>query len=141
MAGEDIGTTGDGSDRERRAREIAEEAERTRNPGNATYGPGDELPESGEDMGTGEDHWKPGSAEDPAPSPLGKGDTHAVASDDVEQPEIAAGPTAGMQPGETVERGPWIPPVEVDPPKGGDLPRDAAGEPEAVRRQKEEGGP
>ncbi|WP_101257458.1 hypothetical protein [Streptomyces barkulensis] len=136
MSGEDEGT-----DRERRAREIAEEAERMRNPGNATYGPGQERPQSGEDTGTGEDHWEPGGEEEPGASPLGRGDVHAVAAGDMEQPEIAAGPTPGMQPGETVERGPWTPPVEVDPPAGRNLPRDAAGERDAVREQEEEGGP
>ncbi|PJE99609.1 hypothetical protein CUT44_03630 [Streptomyces carminius] len=125
-----------GADRERRAREIAEEAERTRNPGNAVPGM------SGEDPGTGERHWPDRSgSEPPRPSPQGKGDVHAVSGPDIGQPEIAEGPVPGMQPGEKVERGPWIPPVEVDPPKGGDLPRDAAGERDAVRRQKEEGGP
>ena len=127
-----------GTERERRAREIAQEAERSRNPGNA---PHRGSAGSGEDPGTGERHWDTGGGDQPRPSPLGKGDVHAVAGSDIEQPEIAEGPVPGMQPGERVERGPWIPPVEVDPPRDGDLPRDAAGEPDAVRRQKEEGGP
>ncbi|MGA4837540.1 hypothetical protein [Streptomyces sp. G45] len=75
------------------------------------------------------------------PAPIGKGDTPAVAGSDVQQPEIAEGPVEGLQPGERVERGPWRPPTEVDPPEGNALPRDAAGEPEAVREQKERGGP
>lgn len=141
MTGEDS-TAGGGPDRERRAREIAEEAERTRNPGNAVGGGEAGRSEGGEDPGTGERHWETDrTAGEERPSPQGKGDVHAVAGSDVEQPEIAEGPVPGLQPGEEVERGPWIPPVEVDPPVGGDLPRDAAGEPDAVRRQKEEGGP
>jgi hypothetical protein len=75
------------------------------------------------------------------PAPIGKGDTPAVAGSDQRQPEIAQGPVEGVQPGEHVERGPWRPPVEVDPPRDTAVPRDAAGEPDAVRRQKEEGGP
>ncbi|WP_344320141.1 hypothetical protein [Streptomyces macrosporus] len=123
------------TERERRAREIAEAAERTRNPGNA-------VPhEGGGDPGTGREHWEePGNGED-RPSPLGKGDIHAVAGSDVEQPEIAEGPVPGLQPGEKVERGPWIPPVEVDPPRGTNLPQGASGQPDEVREQKEEGGP
>ncbi|MEE1928934.1 hypothetical protein V1J52_12235 [Streptomyces sp. TRM 70351] len=75
------------------------------------------------------------------PSRMGKADSPAVAGSDIQQPEIAEGPVEGLQPGESVERGPWTPPLEVDPPTGPDLPRDAAGEPDAVKRQKEEGGP
>ncbi|MEU4210845.1 hypothetical protein AB0F13_12785 [Streptomyces sp. NPDC026206] len=52
------------------------------------------------------------------PAPIGKGDTPNVAGSDVQQPEIAEGPVEGLQPGERVERGPWHPPVEVDPPPG-----------------------
>ncbi|MGW0546203.1 hypothetical protein [Streptomyces altiplanensis] len=66
----------------------------------------------------------------------GKGDTDAVAGSDVQQPEIAEGPVEGIQPGERVERGPWHPPVEVDPPTGS-----AAGDRDAVREQKKRGGP
>ncbi|NGO09354.1 hypothetical protein G5C60_17565 [Streptomyces sp. HC44] len=72
---------------------------------------------------------------------VGKGDTSAMAGSDVQQPEIAEGPVEGLQPGEPVERGPWRPPVEVDPPEDTAVPRDAAGEPEAVREQKKHGGP
>ncbi|WP_340563273.1 hypothetical protein [Streptomyces sp. GSL17-111] len=79
--------------------------------------------------------------EDDAPARIGKADTPNVAGSDVQQPEIAEGPVEGLQPGEHMERGPWHPPVEVDPPTGTDVPRDAAGEPDAVRRQQEEGGP
>ncbi|MGD9485371.1 hypothetical protein WDH52_19340 [Streptomyces sp. TRM70308] len=75
------------------------------------------------------------------PSHIGKADSSAVAGSDIQQPEIAEGPVEGLQPGERVERGPWHPPVEVDPPTGTDVPRDAAGEPDAVRRQQREGGP
>ncbi|WP_031508950.1 hypothetical protein [Streptomyces megasporus] len=135
MTGTDRDDRDDDTERERRAREIAREAERTRNPGNA-------VPrEGGGDPGTGKEHWEAEGGDD-RPSPLGKGDIHAVAGSDVEQPEIAEGPVPGLQPGEKVERGPWIPPVEVDPPKGGNLPHGgASGDPEEVRKQKEEGGP
>ncbi|GGZ00134.1 hypothetical protein [Streptomyces poonensis] len=74
-------------------------------------------------------------------APIGKGDNAAMAGSDVQQPEIAEGPVEGLQPGERVERGPWRPPLEVDPPSGSGLPRDAAGEPDAVREQKKRGGP
>ncbi|GAA2406129.1 hypothetical protein GCM10010420_37540 [Streptomyces glaucosporus] len=121
-------------ERERRAREIAEAAERTRNPGNA-------VPRGGGDPGTGKENWEESREGEERPSPLGKGDVHAVAGSDVEQPEIAEGPVPGLQPGEKVERGPWIPPVEVDPPRGADLPQGASGRPDEVREQKEEGGP
>lgn len=146
MAGDDSTAEG-GTDRERRAREIAEEAERTRNPGNPGGGGEAGASQGGEDPGTGLRHWEPGEGpggegDEARPSPQGKGRVRGVAASDVEQPEIAGGgPVPGLQPGEKVERGPWIPPVEVDPPAGEDLPRDAAGEPDAVRRQKEEGGP
>ncbi|WP_326686475.1 DUF5709 domain-containing protein [Streptomyces sp. NBC_01795] len=40
------------------------------------------------------------------------GDT--VSTDDAA--EIGEGPVEGVEPGERVERGPWSPPVEVDPP-------------------------
>ena len=64
-----------------------------------------------------------GTEEEPTPSRIGKGDTPNVAGSDAQQPEIAEGPVEGLQPGETVERGPWRPPVETDPPPGyGNLP-------------------
>ncbi|MBT2492043.1 hypothetical protein J7E96_26660 [Streptomyces sp. ISL-96] len=69
--------------------------------------------------------------------PLGKGDTDAVAGSDVQQPEVAEGPVEGIQPGERVQRGPWQPPVEADPPTGSG----ASGDREAVREQKKRGGP
>jgi hypothetical protein len=103
-------------------------------PGRADKRDGEErtrrLDEPGESVGAG-----------PETSTLGKGDTPNVAGTDEQQPEIAGGPAQGLQPGEEVQRGPWRPPLEVDPPEGDALPRDAAGDPEAVRRQKEEGGP
>lgn len=73
--------------------------------------------------------------EDPPPSTMGKADSSAVAGSDPQQPEIAEGPVEGLQPGEHVERGPHHPPLEVDPPEGDAVPRDAAGEPGAVREQ------
>lgn len=77
----------------------------------------------------------------PETSSMGKGDSAAVAGSDEQQPEIAEGPEEGLEPGEEVQRGPWHPPLEVDPPSDNAIPRDAAGEPEAVREQEEEGGP
>ncbi|MGK5641857.1 hypothetical protein ACSNOK_26610 [Streptomyces sp. URMC 126] len=59
-----------------------------------------------------------GGAPRARPAPIGKGDTPNVAGSDVQQPEIAEGPVEGLQPGEEVRRGPWHPPVEVDPPPG-----------------------
>ncbi|MCF6525633.1 hypothetical protein [Streptomyces sp. JJ36] len=56
--------------------------------------------------------------EGPRPSRRGKGGTPNVAGSDVQQPEIAEGPVEGLEPGETVERGPWRPPEKVDPPPG-----------------------
>jgi hypothetical protein len=79
--------------------------------------------------------------EEPAASTMGRGDSPAVAGSDPQQPEIAEGPVEGLQPGERVERGPHRPPLEVDAPEGDAVPRDAAGEPDAVREQqkREEG--
>lgn len=59
-----------------------------------------------------------GEEQEPRPSRIGKGDTPNVAGSDAQQPEIAEGPVEGLEPGETVERGPWRPPVETDPPPG-----------------------
>ncbi|KAF4409110.1 MULTISPECIES: hypothetical protein [Streptomyces] len=78
-------------------------------------------------------------ADAPGDLPIGKADTPNVAGSDEQQPEIAEGPVPGVQPGEKTERGPWTPPVEEDPPPRGAAP--ASGDPEAVRRQKKEGGP
>lgn len=75
------------------------------------------------------------------PSAIGKGDTPQTTGTDAQQPEIAEGPAEGLRPGEKVARGTWQPPLEVDPPHGTAVPRDASGEPEAVRRQHQEGGP
>lgn len=112
--------------------------------------------EHGQDAGTGDGGTRPRRDEEPRRRPdepgesvgagpetstLGKGGTPNVAGSDAQQPEIAGGPAEGLQPGEEVQRGPWRPPLEVDPPEGDALPRDAAGDPEAVRRQKKEGGP
>lgn len=73
--------------------------------------------------------------QDPPPSTMGKADSPAVAGSDPQQPEVAEGPVEGLEPGERVERGPHRPPLEVDPPEGDAVPRDAAGEPDAVREQ------
>mgnify|MGYP001302551749 CR=1 FL=1 len=75
------------------------------------------------------------------PSPIGKGDTPQTTGTDAQQPEIAEGPAEGLQPGERVGHRPSPPPVKVDPPSGTAVPRDAAGEPRAVRRQQRKGGP
>ncbi|GAA2252223.1 hypothetical protein GCM10010145_19930 [Streptomyces ruber] len=72
--------------------------------------------------------------------PIGRGDIAAVAGSDVQQQEVAEGPVEGLQPGERVERGPWRPPLEVDPPSAPGLPG-ASGDPDAVREQKKHGGP
>lgn len=61
---------------------------------------------------------------------IGKGDTWNVAGSDAQQPEIAEGPVEGLEPGEHVERGPWRPPVEVDPP-----PNPAATDPDGGPRE------
>ena len=90
--------------------------------------------------------------ETPSRAPIGKADTPNVAGSDEQQPEIAEGPVPGgtpsrqgwgsVQPGErTGDPDRSRPPEEVDPPTGPDIPRDAAGDPEAVRRQKKQGGP
>lgn len=77
----------------------------------------------------------------PETSRMGKGDSAAVAGSDAQQPEIAQGPGEGLEPGEKVQRGPWRAPLEFDAPSGDAVPRDAAGEPDAVREQRKEGGP
>jgi hypothetical protein len=75
------------------------------------------------------------------PADIGKADTPNVAGSDVQQPEIAEGPVPGLEPGEEPAGDPdrYRPP-EIDP-LGPDLPRSAAGDPDAVREQKERGGP
>lgn len=78
-------------------------------------------------------------ARKPGDLPLGKAGTANVAGSDEQQPEIAEGPVPGVQPGERTSRGPWTPPLEEDPPPPDAAP--ASGDPEAVRRQKKEGGP
>ncbi|MCD0483654.1 hypothetical protein LO771_14930 [Streptacidiphilus sp. ASG 303] len=75
------------------------------------------------------------------PAPVGSGGTPNTTGSDEQQPEIAEGPVPGLQPGEEVARTGHRPPLEVDPPGGSALPRAASGDPEAVRRQKEQGGP
>jgi hypothetical protein len=81
-------------------------------------------------------------AEPGSPAPTGKADTPYVAGPDEHQPELAARPVSGLQPGEsTGNPDRWRPPLEVDPPTGPDIPRDAAGDTEARRRQKKQGGP
>jgi hypothetical protein len=69
-----------------------------------------------------------GTGEDDGPSRLGKGDSPNVAGSDVQQPEIAEGPVEGLEPGEEVARGPWRPPLEVDPPPGYGHPPGEAGD-------------
>ncbi|MFD7921350.1 hypothetical protein ACFV3R_19245 [Streptomyces sp. NPDC059740] len=56
------------------------------------------------------------------------------------EPEIAEGPVPGLEPGERIDRGSWEPPLEVDAPADPAAPG-ASGDPDAVRRQKEAGGP
>ncbi|MFD0277620.1 hypothetical protein ACFVHB_27435 [Kitasatospora sp. NPDC127111] len=68
------------------------------------------------------------------PSPIGKGGTANVAGSAEQQPEIAEGPAPGVQPGEQYARTGHAPPVDVDAPTGTAVPRDAAGDPDAVRR-------
>lgn len=75
------------------------------------------------------------------PAYIGKADTPQTTGSGPQQPEIAEGPVEGLQPDETVNRGPWHPPLEVDPPTGRGIPRDAAGEPEKLREQHKHGGP
>jgi hypothetical protein len=92
---------------------------------------------------TAEQHQDPERPEDEGPpaSTMGRGESPAVAGSDEQQPEIAEGPVEGLEPGERVERGPHRPPLEVDPPEGDAVPRDAAGEPDAVREwQRREAG-
>lgn len=74
-------------------------------------------------------------------APIGAGDTANVAGNDEQQPHIAAGPTAGMQPGEEAARPDWQPPVEVDEPPGGTAGHGADGDVESRLRQKKSGGP
>ncbi|NJQ00338.1 hypothetical protein [Streptomyces zingiberis] len=74
----------------------------------------------------------------PGDLPLGKADTPNVAGSGEQQPEIAEGPVPGVQPDEA-GHATWQPPVAEDPPPRGAAP--ASGDYEAVRRQKERGGP
>ncbi|MGI5341088.1 hypothetical protein ACQEVS_28660 [Streptomyces sp. CA-181903] len=96
----------------------------------ADHGPRDQDPH-GEGKG-GRERQDDDAAPRARPAPIGKGDTPNVAGSDVQQPEIAEGPVEGLQPGEEVRRGPWHPPVEVDPPPGygrppGERSRDRSG--------------
>ena len=81
-------------------------------------------------------HKPPNEGDGPErrPSPIGKGGTPNVAGSAEQQPEIAEGPVPGVQPGEQYARPGHRPPIAMDPPTGTAVPRDAAGDTDAVRR-------